>query len=205
MNLGHDEFLGFVKIFKINSISLVMGILSGLERIIVWTLKKTKPEKKDTKFVKALEYTLSGIAYPITGAFPAEIQGIEGKKAGINPLKFTKYSIGATVVTGFLKYAAGHNADDMVMLNYLSDSLSNCAEYYFGWETKDILEGAFRDWFLAGNISILARGIYVKASKKPIGSLIVEGLYHIMPYKINEKYEKRNNHIATKGLIEKGK
>ena len=159
-----------------------MGALSGLERIIVWALKKTKPEKKDSRFVKGLEYSLSGIAYPIIGALPAELQKREAKKTGVNPLKFTKYSIGVTVLTGCAKYLIGQEAGDVPTL-----------ENFSTW---------FVYWTLIGNItSIAIRGSYVKIKEKPIGSLILEGIYYMMPSKIIGKYEKRN---GTTTLQQKG-
>ena len=113
-----------------------MGVLSGLEGIIVQTLKKTKPEKKDSIHVKALEYSFKGITYPINGTFPAEIQEKEGKKAEINPLKFTKYSIVATVLSG-------------------------CAKYIFAWKAEGIpvmehFSSFFEYWALIGNITSIA-------------------------------------------------
>jgi len=150
-----------------------MGVLSGLEKIIFWALSKTKPEKKDSAYVKALRDSLREVTYTITGALPAEIQEIEGKKTEIDPLKFTKYSIEFTVLTGCVKYLIALKAEGMPFLEHFAN--------YFEY------------WAIVGNgISITARGIYMMAQKKPIGSLIVEGAYCLIPHRIIKKYGERN-------------
>ena len=155
-----------------------MRILTGLEKIIVWSLKKTKIKKQDSKLVVPLEFSLQLVQYPIVGILPARIQEREAEQAGINPLKFTLYSIGYTALAGGAKYFFGDMIEDNSMLEYLGMGL--------------------RWWALAGNATnIVVRSAYVAIKKKPIGSLMVEGLYYVSPYKITKRYEQRKSRMTN--------
>lgn len=149
-----------------------MHILTGLEKIIVWTLKKTKIKKQDPKLIWALEFSLQLVSYPIVGVLPGEIQKREAEQAGINPLKFTAYSIGYTALSAGAKYFFGEMVEDKLMLEYVGMG--------------------FQLWALIGNTTnIVIRTGYVAIKKRPVGSLIVEGFYHVLPHKLTQKYKSR--------------
>jgi len=155
-----------------------MGMLSGLEKIVVWTLKKSKIKKQDSGLIKVAEFSLELISYPIVGALPGKIQESEAEQVGINPLKFTAFSIGYGVLSGGAKYFFGQIVEDSSFLEYLGMGLQ--------W------------WALVGNTtSTLVRMGYVTVKKKPVGSLLVEGLYYLLPNKLTKKYEQRESRIVS--------
>ena len=82
--------------------------------------------------------------------------------------------MGYTALAGGAKYLFGDMIEDNSMLEYFGTG--------FKW------------WALVGNTTNIAiRSAYVAIKKKPIGSLVLEGLYHVLPHKVTQKYKQRTS------------